>query len=80
MTETQFRNLEKILRKLHRIREHIFFLNKCTQHEILPNFTNLSHSTIEKLQLKKPQIMNHRYKIFNNALENQNYKPYHNTL
>ena len=80
MTETQFRNLEKILRKLHRIREHIFFLNKCTQHEILPNFTNLSHSTIEKLQLKKPQIMNHRYKIFNNALENQNNKLNHNTL
>ena len=80
MTETQFRNLEKILRKIHRIREHINFLNKCTQFEILPNFTIISQSTIEKLQLKTPQILNHRYKIFYNSLEKQQYNLNHNNL
>ena len=71
MTETLYREQEKFIRKLYRTEQHINFLTQCHEHNILPNFTILSKSTIEKLQLKKPQIMNHRYKIFDEALQKQ---------
>ena len=71
MTETQYRDLEKGIRKLHKTNEHINFLTKCAEHNILPNFTILSNSTIEKLNLKRPQIYNYRQKIFIDALEKQ---------
>jgi hypothetical protein len=58
MTETQYRDLENEIRKLHKTKEHISFLTKCAEHNILPNFTILSNSTIEKLKLKRPQIYN----------------------
>ena len=71
MTETQYRDLEKRIRKLHKTNEHINFLTTCSEHDILPNFTILSAATIKKLNLKKPQIYNYRKKIFNNELEKQ---------
>jgi hypothetical protein len=37
----------------------------------MPNFTILSNSTIEKLNLKRSLIYNNRLKIFDDALEKQ---------
>ena len=71
MTETQIRDLEKILRKIHRTIEHLELLSKCQELNILPNFTILSKTTIKQLNLKTPQILNYRNKIFNDALQKQ---------
>jgi hypothetical protein len=70
MTETHIiREVENLSRRKHRVLQHIFFLESCQANEILPKFTVISRSVINKLQLKPPQILIHRRKLFYNALD-----------
>ena len=71
--ETLHRDLETICRKMHRTSQHIEFLTKCRENNILPNFTKIAKSTIQNLNLKTPQILNYRNKHFENAFNSHHY-------
>ena len=66
--ETIYRDLDTISRKMHRTTQSIEFLAKCRENDVLPNFTKIAASTIKNLNLKTPQILAHRHKIFEDAL------------
>ena len=83
MTETQFiRETESLSRRKHRVQQHINFLETCKLHSILPKFTVISRQVIDKLQVKPPQILIHRKKIFYCALDEhkQNFQFYDHQL
>jgi hypothetical protein len=73
MSEAHYlRELEYFMRKTHKTKEHIYFLETCLFEEVLPKFTILPRFTIEKLKLNKQQIFRYRINILIDTLNNHN--------
>ena len=73
MSEAHYlRNLEYFMRKTHKTKEHINFLETCLFEEVLPKFTILPRLTIEKLKLNKQQILRYRTNILIDTLNKHN--------
>ena len=73
MSEAHYlRELENFMRKIHKNKQHINFLETCLYKDALPNFTLLPQQTINKLKLNIHQIKQYRTNILIDALTNQN--------
>ena len=71
MTETEKeREAEKILRRIHIIKQHIEFNSTCLQGKLLPNYTYLPPKLVQRLNLKKPQIIQKRLQHVKDELHN----------
>ena len=68
-TETNFeREAEIVLRKIHKTKKHIDFNRICIEGNLLPNYTYIDKKTVQKLRLKKPEIITRRRKHVNDEL------------
>ena len=73
MSEAHYlRELENFMRKIHKTKQHMNFLETCLYKDALPNFTLLPQQTINKLKLNIHQIKQYRTNILIDALTNQN--------
>ena len=66
------REIENSLRKIHKTKQHMNFIQTCLFQEVLPKFILLSQYTIERLKFNKKQIKNYRTNILIDALNNHN--------
>ena len=63
MTETNYeREVEIVLRKIHKTKKHIEFNRSCLEGNFLPKYTYIDNKTVQKLRLKKPEIIRKRRK------------------
>ena len=73
MTEAHtYREIERNLRKTHKTKCHINFLETCLFKNCLPKFTLLMPQTIRRLSLNKSQVTKHRQNILIDALNEHN--------